>query len=312
MNNTNILPKTAGRRFLKRLNDSKYLLIMIIPMMTFFILFDYLPMYGIIIAFKQYSPFKGFIDSPWVGFKHFETFFNYQHAWRLIRNTFLLSFYSLIWGFPAPIIFALILNEVRNERGKKFVQTVTYMPHFISTVVVVSMITMFLSPSTGLVNKLIAALGYKKINFMIDPAWFRPLYISSGIWQGVGWGSIIYLAALTNIDPTLYASAMIDGANKLQRIIHISIPCIAPTIITLFILRTGSLMSVGFEKAFLLQATATYETSDVISTFVYRQGIKTGNMSYGTAIGLFNSVVNLCFLISANYISRRVNETSLW
>jgi len=311
MNNTNILPAKSSR-FLKKLNDSKYLLIMVIPMMTFFILFNYLPMYGIIIAFKQYSPFKGFIDSPWVGWKHFQTFFAYPHAWRLIRNTFLLSFYSLLWGFPAPIIFALILNEVNNARGKKLVQTITYMPHFISTVVVVSMITMFLSPSTGILNKLVVALGHEKINFMINPGWFRPIYIASGIWQGIGWGSIIYLAALSNIDPSLYASAMIDGANKFQRIIHISIPCIAPTIITLLILRTGNLMSVGFEKAFLLQATATYETSDVIQTFVYRQGMRSGNMSYATAIGLFNSLVNVCFLVSANFISKRVNETSLW
>jgi putative aldouronate transport system permease protein len=308
-----LTPRTGNKKsFLQRLNSSKYLLLMVMPMMVFFILFNYLPMYGISISFQQFSPFKGFADSPWVGLKHFRTFFEYQHAFRLIRNTFLLSFYSLIWGFPAPIIFALILNEVRNERAKKFVQTVTYMPHFISTVVIVSMITMFLSPSTGLLNKLIASLGYSKINFMQSAEWFRTIYISSGIWSGVGWGSIVYLAALSNIDPTLYASAMIDGANKLQRIIHISIPCIAPTIITLFILRTGNLMSVGFEKAFLLQGATTYETSDVIQTFVYRQGIRQGNMSYGTAIGLFNSAINLCFLVTSNFISKRVNETSLW
>ena len=207
--------------------------------------------------------------------------------------------YSLLWGFPAPIIFALILNEVRNERGKKFVQTITYMPHFISTVVIVSMLTMFLSPSTGILNKLIASLGFDKVNFMSDAKYFRSIYIASGIWSGIGWGSIIYLAALSNIDPSLYESAMIDGANTLQKIVHINIPCIAPTIITLLILRTGNLMSVGFEKAFLLQGTINFEVSDVIQTYVYRSGIKSGQMSYATAIGLFNSVINILFLLSA-------------
>ncbi len=312
MNEKTIAVPVKKSRFLKKLNDSKYLLLMVMPVMIYFFIFNYLPMYGITIAFKQYSPFKGYIASPWVGFKHFKTFFEYPFAWRLIRNTFLLSLYSLLWGFPAPIIFALILNEVRNERGKKFVQTITYMPHFISTVVIVSMLTMFLSPSTGILNKLIASLGFDKVNFMSDAKYFRSIYIASGIWSGIGWGSIIYLAALSNIDPSLYESAMIDGANKLQKIIHINIPCIAPTIITLLILRTGNLMSVGFEKAFLLQGTINFEVSDVIQTYVYRSGIKSGQMSYATAIGLFNSVVNILFLLSANYISRRVNETSLW
>ena len=298
--------------FFKKLNNSKYLLLMVAPVMIYFFLFSYLPMYGITIAFKQYSPFRGYIASPWVGFKHFITFFEYPFAWRLIKNTFLLSLYSLLWGFPAPIIFALILNEVKNERGKKFVQTITYMPHFISTVIIVSMITMFLSPSTGVFNKLITSLGFEKTNLMSDASYFRSIYIASGIWSGIGWGAIIYLAALSNIDPTLYESAIMDGANKLQKIIYINIPCIAPTIITLLILRTGSLMSVGFEKVFLLQGTINFEVSDVIQTYVYRSGIKGGQMSYATAIGLFNSVVNILFLLSSNYLSRRVNETSLW
>ena len=298
--------------FFKKLNNSKYLLLMVAPVMIYFFLFSYLPMYGITIAFKQYSPFRGYMASPWVGFKHFITFFEYPFAWRLIKNTFLLSLYSLLWGFPAPIIFALILNEVKNERGKKFVQTITYMPHFISTVIIVSMITMFLSPSTGVFNKLITSLGFEKTNLMSDASYFRSIYIASGIWSGIGWGAIIYLAALSNIDPTLYESAIMDGANKLQKIIYINIPCIAPTIITLLILRTGSLMSVGFEKVFLLQGTINFEVSDVIQTYVYRSGIKGGQMSYATAIGLFNSVVNILFLLSSNYLSRRVNETSLW
>lgn len=296
----------------KKLKDSKYLLIMIAPAILYFIIFHYLPMYGVTIAFKDYKPFKGYFASSWVGLKHFRTLFKYPYVWRMVRNTFLLSFYSLIWGFPAPIIFALILNEVKNERGKRFVQTVTYLPHFISTVVIVSMVTMFLSPSTGILNTFIKSLGLNKVNFMGSPKYWRTIYISSGIWSGVGWGSILYLAALTNIDPTLYESAIMDGANTFQKIIHINIPCIAPTIITMLILRTGQLMSVGFEKVYLLQGAANLEVSEVIQTYVYTNGLRNLQYSYGTAIGLLNSIVNISFLFAANYISRSVNETSLW
>lgn len=296
----------------KKLKDSKYLLIMIAPVILYFIIFHYLPMYGVTIAFKDYKPFKGYFASSWVGLKHFRTLFKYPYVWRMVRNTFLLSFYSLIWGFPAPIIFALILNEVKNERGKRFVQTVTYLPHFISTVVIVSMVTMFLSPSTGILNTFIKSLGLNKVNFMGSPKYWRTIYISSGIWSGVGWGSILYLAALTNIDPTLYESAIMDGANTFQKIIHINIPCIAPTIITMLILRTGQLMSVGFEKVYLLQGAVNLEVSEVIQTYVYTNGLRNLQYSYGTAIGLLNSIVNISFLFAANYISRSVNETSLW
>ncbi|HHV59315.1 MAG TPA: sugar ABC transporter permease [Clostridiaceae bacterium] len=296
----------------KKLKDSKYLLIMIAPAILYFIIFHYLPMYGVTIAFKDYKPFKGYFASSWVGLKHFRTLFKYPYVWRMVRNTFLLSFYSLIWGFPAPIIFALILNEVKNERGKRFVQTVTYLPHFISTVVIVSMVTMFLSPSTGILNTFIKSLGLNKVNFMGSPKYWRTIYISSGIWSGVGWGSILYLAALTNIDPTLYESAIMDGANTFQKIIHINIPCIAPTIITMLILRTGQLMSVGFEKVYLLQGAVNLEVSEVIQTYVYTNGLRNLQYSYGTAIGLLNSIVNISFLFAANYISRSVNETSLW
>lgn len=298
--------------FKKRFIDSRYLLLLVLPCIIYFILFHYIPMWGILISFKDYSPFKGFWGSSWTGFKHYKMFLSSPDAFKLIKNTFLLSFYSLIWSFPAPIIFALILNEVRNLRFKKIVQTVSYMPHFISTVVVVGMINMFLSPSTGIVNIMLENMGFKRINFMADPRYFRSIYIASGIWQGMGWSAIVYIAALSNIDPQLYEAAVIDGANKFKRIIHITIPCIAPTIITMFLLKTGSLLSVGFEKVFLMQQPATYSTSDVISTYVYRQGLISGNFGYSTAVGLFNSVINLLFLLFSNYIAKRYSETSLW
>jgi len=304
--------KTSAMSFVKKLNRSKYLLLMVLPAMIYFILFNYKPMYGVLISFKDFSPYLGFEKSPWVGFKYFEMFFSYPDAWRLIKNTFLIAFYTIVWGFPAPIIFALIVNEVKNIKGKKLIQTISYMPHFISMVVVSSMIIMFLSPSTGAVNNLIASLGLEKINFMSDSNWFRTVYVSSEVWQNLGWGAIIYLAALANIDAQLYESSAIDGATRFKQILYITIPCLAPTIVIMLLLKTGQIMSVGFEKVYLLQNPVTYEVSDVIQTFVYRQGLKLGNMSYATAIGLFNSVINVIFLISSNFVAKRMNETSLW
>lgn len=306
------IPKRKEKTFSRKFQDSKYLLILIAPCFIYYVLFHYLPMWGILISFKDYSPFKGFFASPWVGLKHYRAFLGNPDAWRLIKNTFLLSLYSLLWGFPVPIFFALVLNEVRNLRFKKVVQTVSYMPHFISTVVVVGMINMFLSPSRGIVNTFIEKMGFEKINFMLDPRYFRSIYVISGIWQSMGWNAIIYIAALSNIDQQLYEAAAIDGANKFKRIIYITIPCIAPTIIITFLLRTGSLLSIGFEKAFLMQAPATYSTSDVLSTYVYRQGLMSGNYSYASAVGMFNSVVNLAFLMISNFLARRFSDISLW
>lgn len=299
-------------KILKSLYDAKYLILLVTPAIIYYIVFEYLPMWGILVAFKKFSPYKGFFDSPWVGFKYFKMFFEAPNAWQLIRNTILLNIYQLLWGFPAPIIFALILNEINNVKLKKVTQTITYMPHFISTVVVVGLVHMFVSPSTGPINKIIVEMGYKKIDFFADPKYFRTLYVSSGVWRNMGWGAIIYLAALTNIDPGLFEAATIDGANKFQKIIHITLPCIAPTIVIIFLLRIGHLMSVGFEKAFLMQYPANYETSDIISTYIYRRGIRSGNFSYATAVGLFNALINLIFILTANNIARRVNETSLW
>lgn len=285
---------------------------MVLPTILYFILFHYLPMWGVLIAFKDYSIFRGFSESPWVGLKYINLFFTNPDAARLIRNTLLLSTYSLLWGFPVPIIFSLMLNEVRNSKAKKLVQTVSYMPHFISTVVLASMVTLFLSPSTGLVNNLLDALGFGRVYFMGQSSWFRTIYIASGIWQNLGWNSILYLTAITNIDQQLYEAAVMDGAGKFKQVIYVTIPSIAPTIITLFLLNLGSIMNVGFEKAYLLQTPAIYDTADVIQTFVYRQGIKNNNFSYASAIGLFNSAVNVVLLVISNTISKKVSKTSLW
>lgn len=297
---------------LKKIKNSRILLLMLLPAVIYYILFQYKPMWGVLIAFKQYSIYKGFEASPWVGLRYFISFFSSPDSFVVIKNTLLLSFYMLVWEFPIPIMFALMLNEVGNLKAKKFVQTVSYMPHFISTVVVCSMLTMFLNPSTGVINNLLDSLGYERIYFLSKDYYFRTIYIASGIWKETGFNSIIYLAAIAGIDLQLYESAKIDGANKWRQIIHITIPCIAPTIVILFILNMGQLMNVGFDKAFLLQMPATYSTSDVISTYVYRSGIKQGNFSYGTAIGLFNSIINIVFLLVSNTLAKHAGETSLW
>jgi putative aldouronate transport system permease protein len=280
-------------------------------------------MYGALIAFKDFSPGRGFSGSPWRGwdadgkfhlelfFGHFIRFFNGPYFWRLLRNTFLISFYGLIFGFPAPIILALLLNEVRHSAYKRTIQTVTYIPHFISLVVICGMITDF-SLSTGLFNQIIVFFGGERASLLQQPNVYRPLYVASDIWQHVGWGTIIYLSALSAIDPQLYEAAMIDGAGRIRQLFAVTLPSIAPTIVILLILRIGSLLSVGYEKTLLLYNPATYETADIISTYVYRVGLLDANWSYSTAIGLINSVVNLTLLVMANMISRRISETSLW
>ena len=290
-------------------NGSLYLLVL--PVLVFYILFFYKPMYGALIAFKDFSPGRGFADSPWVGLDHFIRFFNSPHFFRLVSNTFLISFYNLLFGFPAPIILALLLNEVRHSKFKRTVQTITYLPHFISIIVIAGMITDF-SLTTGLFNDIIAFFGNKRIPLLQQPGLYRPIYVASEIWQHVGWGTIIYLAALSGIDPQLYEAAMIDGAGRFKQLIHVTLPSIMPTIIILLILRIGQLLSVGYEKTLLLYNPATYETADIISTYVYRVGLLEQNWSYATAIGLFNSAINFSLLILANRFSRKVSETSLW
>ena len=269
-------------------------------------------MYGIQIAFKDFIATKGIWGSPWIGFEHFERFFNGFNFWRLIWNTFTIGLYSLAVGFPIPIILALLLNEVRSEKFRRFVQTITYAPHFLSVVVIVGMMMIFLSPRYGIINQLITLFGGDPINFLAEPSWFKTLYVFSDVWQTMGWSSIIYLAALAGIDSQQHEAARVDGATRLQRIWHINIPGIMPTIIILLILNIGSVMSVGFEKVFLMQNNLNMESSDIIATYVYRMGIQNAEYSFSAAVGLFNSVINFVLLVSVNYISRRVSETSLW
>jgi putative aldouronate transport system permease protein len=307
MKRNDVMPK-ALRKDMQR-NWELYMLV--IPVILYYALFAYKPMYGALIAFKNFAPARGFSGSPWVGFDNFARFFRSPYLGRLFRNTFLISFYSLLFGFPAPIILALFLNEVRHSVYKRTVQTLTYLPHFISMVVVAGMITDF-SMTSGLFNDIIAFFGGTRTPLLQQPGLFRPIYVSSGIWQGVGWGTIIYLAALSGVDPQLYEAAMIDGAGRIRQVFAVTLPSIVPTIIIMLILRIGNLLDVGYEKTLLLYNPATYETADIISTYVYRVGLLEQNFSYSTAIGLFNSLINFILLIVANKISRKVSETSLW
>ncbi|MNI03742.1 putative multiple-sugar transport system permease YteP [compost metagenome] len=290
----------------------KYLLLMFLPCLLYYILFKYVPMFGIVISFKNYNPFVGVMGSEWVGFKYYFMFFDNPDFLKLLRNTFLLGMYKLIFGFPAPIVLALLLNELKNMAFKRFVQTISYLPHFISNVIVASMVVMFLSPSGGIVNKLIEAVGFEKINFMLMPDMFRSVYVLSEIWQHVGWETILYLAALTSIDPMLYEASEMDGASRLRKLWHITLPGIAPTIVILLILNVGKVIEIGFEKVFLLYNAATYETADILSTYVYRVGLMQGNFSYASAIDVFTGLVSLVFIVSTNYASRKLSETSLW
>ncbi|WP_331467972.1 ABC transporter permease subunit [uncultured Enterocloster sp.] len=290
-------------------NRSLYL--MIIPVLIFFILFHYKPMYGAIIAFKDYTPALGIAESPWVGWDNFTRFFSSVYFGRLIRNTILLSFYSLLFGFPAPIILALLLNEVKNKKFKGLTQTVTYLPHFISMIVVTGMLVDF-SMTSGLFNDIIELFGGERSPLLQNPDLYRTIYVASGIWQEIGWGSIIYLSALSGVDSQLYEAAQIDGAGKWKQLIHVTLPGIAPTIIIMFILKMGTLMNMGYEKTILLYNPATYETADIISSYIYRIGLLEQDWSYSTAIGLFNSVINLGLLLLTNKIARKCGETSLW
>lgn len=284
---------------------------MVLPVILFYILFHYKPMYGAIIAFQDYNPRQGVTGSEWVGFDQFIRFFTSPYFGRLVKNTLLLSVYGIIFGFPAPIILALLLNELRAKRFKKTVQTITYLPHFISLVVVTGIIKDF-TQSTGLINDIIVMFGGERSSLIQNPALYRTIYIVSDIWQGIGWGSIIYLSALSGVDQQLYEAASIDGAGRWKQLIHVTLPGIAPTIVIMLIMRMGQLLGTGYEKTILLYNEATYETADVIASYIYRVGILERNWSYSTAIGLFNSVINLALLIATNKISRRVSETSLW
>ena len=307
-----LMPGKRNKGLWKRIAQNWELYIFIAPAFFYFLIFSYGPMYGIQIAFKNFIPTMGITGSPWVGLDHFKRFFDSYYVWDLIWNTLSISLYELAVGFPIPIILALAFNEVRNGFFKKMAQTVTYAPHFISVVVMAGMIITFLSPSTGIVIHLIEALGFTAPDFLTDPKWFKTMYVLSGVWQSAGWGTIIYLAALSGVDPGLHEAAVIDGASRFQRVRHINIPTLIPTMTILLILNIGSLLGVGFEKILLLQNPLNMSSSDVISTFVYRSGLVDAQYSFSTAIGLFNSVVNAVMLIVVNQIVRRTSENSLW
>jgi putative aldouronate transport system permease protein len=295
----------------KDFNKYKFIYIMAVPFLLYYIIFYYWPMYGAIIAFKNFNPAKGILNSDWVGLKHFTSFFKSIYSFRVIRNTLIINLFGLIFGFPAPIILALLLNELRNKLFKRIVQTVSYLPHFISIMVICGMIIDF-TTTKGVVNDIISYFGGARTPLLLRPELFRRIYVGTDIWQSVGWGSIIYLAALAGIDSELYEASTIDGAGRWRQLWHITLPGILPTIIILLILRIGQMMNVGFEKIILLYNPNTYETADVISSFVYRKGLLEFNYSYSTAVGLFNSVINFTLLISANWFSKRMSETSLW
>ncbi|WP_017812105.1 MULTISPECIES: ABC transporter permease [Paenibacillus] len=309
---SNSSARSSRHSLRKRISRNWELYLLIAPAFLYFLIFHYGPMYGIQIAFKNFMPARGITESPWVGFDHFIRFFNSYYFWDLIRNTLTISLYQLIVGFPLPILLALAFNEIKNGWFKRTVQTVTYAPHFISVVVMAGIIVTFLSPSTGIIINIIEWLGFTAPNFLTDPAWFKTMYVLSGVWQSTGWGTIIYLAALSAVDPQLHEAAIMDGASRWRRIIHINIPTIIPTITILLILNVGSILGVGFEKILLLQNPLNMSSSDVIDTFVYRTGLLNVQYSFSTAVGLFNSVINAILLIAVNQIARKTSENSLW
>lgn len=304
--------RLVRRSMLRRLLTSWQLYLCLLPAVVYLFLFNYMPMYGVIIAFKNYKPGLGIAGSSWVGLKHFQQFVNSVQFPVLMRNTFLLSVYSLLFGFPIPVLLALMLNEVKNLPFKKVVQNATYIPYFISTVVMVAMIINFTAVDTGVINTFIRWFGGSPLDFMGKSEYFRSLYVVSGIWQSMGWNSIIYIAALAGVDVQLYEAAQIDGASRMQRIWHVSLPGIAPTVIMLFILNCGSLLNVGYEKVYLMQNAMNIDVSEVISTYVYKVGLLGAKFSYTSAIGLFNTLINFLLLLAVNFISRRVSDVSLF
>lgn len=312
-----------GQRFVDEMKRNYVLYLMAIPIILYFVLFCYLPMFGLLISFQDFNIIKGVFNSPWTGmygFAHFYKFFTGNMFWPVMKNTILISFYEILFSFPAPIIFALMLNEIKNLKYKKIIQTVTYLPHFISVVVICSMIIRFFQHD-GIITSLITLLGGERKDYIIDADAFRTIYVGTGIWQGIGWGSIIYISALSSIDQELYEAAVIDGAGKWKQLIHITIPGIASTIIILFIMRMGQILSVGYEKIILLQKSETVEVSRVLSVYTYERGLGglsgsttsgSNQYSYASAVGVFTSLVNILFLAITNKISKKVSETSLF
>ncbi|NMO96411.1 ABC transporter permease [Paenibacillus lemnae] len=307
--------KSAPRRTLtafQHMKRDRQLLILFIPCFLFYLIFRYGPLYGLLIAFKDYSVFTGIIESPWVGLKHFINFFSGPDFWKLFKNTLILGVSSMVFSFPFPIILAILLNEVRVRWFKKSVQTISYLPSFLSVVIISSMVIDFLSPNNGMINQLLAVFGFEGKYFLIDPNWFRPIYIASDIWTHTGYEAIIYMAAIAGISPSLYEAAKVDGAKRRHMIFNITIPSLMPTIIIMFVLKTGSLLRIGYEKVLLLYNPMTYDVADVFSTFVYRKGLLEANYSYAAAVGLFEALVAMVLLLSSNYMSRKLGGKGLW
>ena len=302
-----------GERLRRDFHRYKFVYLLMIPVLAYFILFKYFPMTKMVIAFQNFKPAKGIAGSAWVGLKNFEKFFNLRYCWRLIRNTLLLSMYSIIFAFPAPILFALMLNEVKHRGAKRVMQTISYMPHFISLVVVCGLIVNFCS-TNGMFNVPIGFFdrNWQSPNLLSVPEYYRTIHIGSSVWQTMGWDSIIYLATLSGIDPQLYEAAYMDGASKLRRIWHITLPGLVPIIVVKFIMRLGNVMSVSTEKILLLYNSLTYETADTISTYMYRYGLLGQNYSMGAAVGVFNTIISILILVSVNTIFRKLTEESLW
>ncbi len=310
---TQIAPAASRNRrsFTRDFKSRRTVYIMLVPVLVYYIVFHYLPMFGVVIAFQNYKPAKGIVGSSWVGLKNFTAFFQGPYAWRLIRNTILLSVYQILVGFPAPIFLALMLNEMKAKRFKRVCQTLTYMPHFISLVVICGIIREFCS-SRGLITTLLSFTGMPRDNLLAKPQYYRTIYVLSGVWQNIGWGSIIYLATLSNVDPSLFEAADLDGANRIQKIIYINLPVLVPIIAVQLIMRVGNIMSEGAEKTILLYNAVTYDTSDIISSYVYRMGLEKQSYSSAAAIGLFNSLINMGLVVFANWFSRTFVNESLW
>lgn len=297
---------------IKAIKGNIDLYLLLLPTLLYFLIFHYGPLYGLQIAFKNFVAVKGIADSAWVGFSHFERFFQSYQFWSLLKNTLLINFYELCVAFPIPIVLALLLNQLMSAKFRRWVQTITYAPHFISVVVVVGMMYIFLSPRNGLINRLVEWLGGNAVFFMGSTEWFKTIFVFSGIWQNAGWSAVIYLAALTAVNPDLHEAAVMDGASKLKRIWHIDLPSIMPTIMILLILNVGQFMSVGFEKIYLMQNALNIASAEVIQTYVYKVGLLGAQYSYSTAIGLFNAIINFVLLITINQAAKAMKQNSLW
>jgi putative aldouronate transport system permease protein len=296
----------------QKMKKNYQLYLLILPTFIYFIIFKYVPMYGVLMAFKNFTPSKGILGSPWVGLKHFERFFDSFQFDALIKNTIGLSVYQLLITFPIPIIIALMMNQLIKEKVKKFIQTVIYAPYFISTVVLVGMMNIFLSPSSGFINNIIKAFGGEPVYFFASPGWFQPLYILSTVWQATGWATVIYMAALSGVDPQLHEAAIVDGASKFKRILTVDVPAIMPVIVIQLILSLGNVMNVGFEKALLMQTDLNLDKSEIIGTYIYKVGLQQAQYSFSTAVNLFLAVINVILLVSVNKIVKKFSESSLW